>query len=368
MRIIDRYITKSIAFVFVITTLMFSLLYVLIDSTSNLDEFLAQKVALPVIAQYYASYLPIVLVQTSAVACLIAVLFCYSNLNNQNEIIALRASGMNFWRISRPAIFFAIFIAGLTFYANEKFAPVAQERAQKIRDEHLILEVDRKKKKVAKIEYLTYYGFKNRLYCIDSYDPNTFEMENITVHEYNDAMQIKEKTLALKGKWTGIAWKFYNVHVSKNSENENEDPQIKVFAEKLMDIKESPQDFLRQSLNVNSMNSRQLHEYISRFSKSGALRAINNLHVDLQEKLAKPFSIIVVVLAGLPLTLMVGRRKAQTFTSLAIAIAIAFLYAIVNSVGIALGKGGFLWPIAAAWLAPVVFSGLAAYLIKTKFT
>ncbi len=165
-----------------------------------------------------------------------------------------------------------------------------------------------------------------------------------------------------------IAWWFYNVHVSKNSENDNEDPQIKVFAEKLMDIKESPQDFLRQSLNVNSMNSRQLHEYISRFSKSGALRAINNLHVDLQEKLAKPFSIIVVVLAGLPLTLMVGRRKAQTFTSLAIAIAIAFLYAIVNSVGIAIGKGGFLWPIAAAWLAPVVFSGLAAYLIKTKFT
>lgn len=368
MRIIDRYITSSIAFVFVVTTLMFALIFVLADAANNLNEFLAQKVTLPIVAQYYASYLPIVLVQTAAMACLIAVLFCYSNLNNHNEIIALRASGMNFWRISRPAICFAVFIAGLVFFANEKFAPVAQERAQKIRDEHLILEVDRKKKKTAKINYLTYYGFKNRLYCIDMYDPNTYEMEGITIHEYDDKLQLKEKTLALKGKWTGIAWKFYNVHITRDSDTAGNDPQIKVFPEKLMDIKESPQDFLRQSLNVNAMNSSQLYEYISRFSKSGSLRAINNLHVDLQEKIAKPFSIIVIVLAGLPLALMVGRRKAQTFTSLAIAIALAFLYAIVNSVGIALGKGGFLWPVAAAWLAPVTFTGLAAYLIKTKFT
>ena len=368
MRIIDRYITSSIAFVFIVTTLMFSLLYILIDTTSNLDEFIAQKVALPIIFKYYISYLPVVLVQTAAITCLISVLFCYSSLNNHNEIIALRASGMNFWRISRPAICFAIFIAGLMFFTNEKFAPAAQNRAQKIWDEHLTLESDRKKKKTAKINYLTYYGFKNRLYCIDVYDPNTFEMEGITIHEYDDKLQLKEKTLAQKGKWTGIAWKFYNVHISRDSENGADDPEIKVFPEKLMDIKESPQDFLRQSLNVNSMNSSQLHDYISRFSKSGALRAINNLHVDFQEKFAKPFSVIVIVLAGLPLSLMVGRRKAQTFTSLAIAVGLAFLYAIVNSVGIALGKGGFLWPIPAAWLAPVTFTGLAVYLIKTKFT
>lgn len=367
MRIIDRYITTSIAFVFSVTMIMFCLLYVLIDATSNLDEFIAQKVAIPIILQYYAAYLPVVLVQTASITCLIAVLFCYSNLNNHNEIIALRASGMNFWRIARPAIFFAVFIAGIAFYANERFAPMAQAQAQKIRDEHLILEADRNKKRFAKIDYLTYYGFKNRLYCIDSYDPNTFEMDGITIHEYNDKMQLREKTLALKGKWTGIAWKFYNVHISTITDHTTDESQIKVLGEKLMDIKESPQDFLKQSLNVNSMNSRQLYEYISRFSKSGSLRAIHNLHVDLHEKIAKPFSIIVIVLTGLPLALMVGRRKAQTFSSLAIAIALGFLYAIVNSVGIALGKGGFLWPFAAAWLAPVVFTGLAIYLIKTKF-
>jgi lipopolysaccharide export system permease protein len=192
-------------------------------------------------------------------------------------------------------------------------------------------------------------------------------MEGITIHEYDERMQLREKTMALKGRWTGIAWKFYTVYISTITNTATGEAVIKSVGEKLMDIKESPQDFLRQSLNVNAMNSRQLYQYISRFSKSGALKAINNLHVDLHAKMAKPFSIIVIVLAGLPLALMVGRRKAQTFTALALAIGLAFLYAVVNSVGIALGKGGFLWPVVAAWLAPVLFIGLAMYLIRTKF-
>ncbi len=367
MRIIDRYITSSIAFVFFIITLMFSLLFFLINTTSNLDEFIAQKVPILLIIQYNLASLPVILVETAFIICLIAVMFCYSSLNNHNEIIALRASGMNFWRIAQPALFFAIFIAGIIFFVNERYVPLAEAHAQKIRNDHIILEVDRVKKKTAKINYLTYYGFKNRLYCIDVYDPNTFEMQGITIHEYDNNMQLREKILALKGKWTGIAWKFYNVHISTIIDPVTQEAAIKPFGEKLMDIKESPKDFLRQNLDVNTMNSRQLFLYINRFSKSGALRAINNLKVDLQAKIAKPFAVIVVVLAGLPLTLMVGRRKAQTFSAMAIAIALAFLYAIVNSVGIALGKGGFLWPIPSVWLAPVSFAALAGYLIKKKF-
>lgn len=368
MRIIDRYISFQIVFVYLIITLMFSLLFFLINTTTNLDEFIQQKVPIPIIVEFNLSSLPVILVETSALTALISVMFCYASLNNHNEIIALRASGLNFWRVARPAILFSVFIAGLTFFINERYVPLAEARAQKLRDEHIILESDRAKKKAAKINYLFYYGFKNRLYCIDTYDPNTFEMDGVTIHEYDDQMRLREKTLALKGKWTGIAWKFYNVHISTVTDFKTGEESVRAVGEKLMDIKESPKDFLRQSLNPNSMNVTQLHQYISKFSKSGALRAINILNVEMNVKIAKPFSVIMVVLTGLPLALMVGRRKAQTFTSMAIAIGLGFLYAIINSVGIAMGKGEFLWPFAAAWLAPAVFLGLAYYLIRYKFT
>jgi len=75
----------------------------------------------------------------------------------------------------------------------------------------------------------------------------------------------------------------------------------------------------------------------------------------------------VIVLMGLPLAIMTGRRKAMTFTSIGIAMAIGFLYYVLNAVGLALGKGGALPPIVAAWLSPMIFLVAAGILIRRKF-
>ena len=107
-----------------------------------------------------------------------------------------------------------------------------------------------------------------------------------------------------------------------------------------MDIKETPQDFLRQRIDVASMNIKQLQEYIRKFSHSGATKALNNFKVDLHQKIAFPIANFTVILVGLPFALMTGRRKAVTFTSLGIAITIGFAYYVLNAVGLALGRAG----------------------------
>jgi len=366
MKILDRYVVKSIVAIFLTTILVFSLLYVLIDSASNLDEFIDRKIPLDILIQYYLTYLPVVLSQTAPIACLISVLFAYSNLSSHNEVIALRSSGLNFWQITKPALWLALVVSALIFLMNEKLIPHAEDTARQLRNEHMILEVDRKKHKKAKIKNLTFYGLRNRLYFIDTFDPNTYELEGITIIEYDNEQNIKGKTVALNGVWTGIAWKFYQCHITTFPQDINEPTKIRVYQEKLADIKETPEDFLKQRLQVSSMNIRQLSEYISRFSNSGAKTALNNLRVDLHQKIAYPFSNIIIVLVGLPFAVMTGRRKAQTFTSLGLAIAIGFLYYVTNSVGLALGKGGFFPPVISAWLAPMIFLGLASYVIKTK--
>ena len=94
---------------------------------------------------------------------------------------------------------------------------------------------------------------------------------------------------------------------------------------------------------------------------------INNLKVDLHQKISFPMGNIIIVLVGLPLALMTGRRKAQSFVALGIAIGVGFFYHLFNVVMLAFGKGGLFPPIVAAWMAPAVFSLFAYYLIKTKF-
>ncbi len=366
MRIIDRYILKSVVFMFLITLFVFCLLFVLIDSASNLDEFINHKASIEIIARYYLSYLPVVMVQTASIACLISCLLTFANLNAHNELIAMRAGGLNFWRLARPALCFGLLLSAATFYLNERYIPQAESMARDIKEENLSLETDRSSHQ-AKIKNLSFYGLKNRLYFIDSFDPVTYNLEGITIISFDNAQKIREKIVAMEGSWTGLAWKFKQVHITPYQQIDAGPTRFKIYEEKLMDIKETPKDFLRQRTNVKFMNLRQLHDYIKRFSNSGASRAVDSLKVDFFEKIAFPLTPVVLLLLGLPLVMATGNRKAQNFAALGIAIAIGFFYYVANAVGIALGKGGFLPPEIAANIVPFFFSLTAVYFIKMHF-
>ncbi|MBF0511963.1 MAG: LptF/LptG family permease [Candidatus Omnitrophica bacterium] len=369
MRILDRYILKSIIFTFIGTVVTFAFLFILIDMFGNLQDFISKSVSIPVIIKYYISFLPSIIVQTSTMACLISVLFTYSSLNANNEIIAIRASGLNFWQITRPALVFALFISALVFLVNEKFVPQSSMINQDIRDTEIKVIPSQKGKGKPVIRNLTFYGLKNRLYFIDTFNPNTNELNGITIIGHDNHQNLVQKIVALKGKWTGIAWKFYNCQITQyNGAMPNSPGRMLISAEKLMDIREAPKDFVKQRMEVSAMNLKQLHDYIKRFSGSGAIKTINNLRVDLQQKITFPLRNFIIVLIGLPFALMtVGKRKAMTFTSIAIALVIGFLYYVSDAVGLALAKGGTLLPWQGAWLTPILFTLSALIIIFRNF-
>ena len=369
MRILDRYILKSILVIFAGTVFTFAFLFVLIDMFGNLQDFISKSVSAGVIAQYYISFLPSIVVQTSTMACLISVLFTYSSLNAHNEIIAIRSSGMNFWQITRPALVFAVFVSAIVFLVNEKFVPQSSIVNQEIHDTQIkVAPADRGKGRPV-IHNLTFYGLKNRLFFVDTFDPNTNEIDGITIIGHDHNQNMVEKIVALKGTWTGIAWKFYNCQVTTyDSASHNVQNNFRITSEKLMDIRETPKDFLKQRMDIASMNLRQLHGYIKRFGGSGAVKTINNLRVDLHQKITFPLRNFVIVLIGLPFALMsVGKRKAMTFTSIAIALVIGFLYYVSDAVGLALAKGGALLPWEGAWLTPLLFTLMALLVIFRNF-
>jgi len=347
--------------------MIFLFLYVLIDATTLLDEFIDRKVPLSFILDYYLTYFPIILVQTSPVACLIATLFTFSSLNNNNEIIVLRSSGLNFWQVVKPALYFGLVISALVFWLNENYVPEATVKTKQMKHENMALLVDRLTSKQA-IRNLTFYGLKNRLYFIDAYNAKDYELSGINIIEYDKKQNIQARIVAHKGTWTGIAWKFYNCQITKYGKAGLKGPaKMKVYDEKLMDIKETPSDFLKQRLNVSSMNIRKLNKYIQRFSGSGATRALNNLSVDFHQKIAYPFGNFVIVLVGLPFAMMIRSRKGGTFTAILVAVTIGFLYFVTNAVMIALGKGGGLPPIIAAWAAPMLFTTIAVVMIEKNY-
>jgi lipopolysaccharide export system permease protein len=115
-----------------------------------------------------------------------------------------------------------------------------------------------------------------------------------------------------------------------------------------------PAQFSEIIRRSEEMNARQLSAYIDRIEKEGY--SAHEYRVDLYHKTAYPFVCVIMGLIGMGLT---ARKKLTQGLPIAVSmgIAIAFLYWIFQSFCLALGYGGILPPLAAAWGANFVFLG-----------
>ncbi|MFH1655455.1 MAG: LptF/LptG family permease [Candidatus Omnitrophota bacterium] len=360
MRILDKYILKSVVSIFLGALFAFFFLYVIVDILGHLDEFIRDKVVIDIIRDYYVSFLPIIFVQTAPVAFLLAVLSTFSRLNVNNEIVAMRSAGINIWQLTRQTIFLACLISIFIFWVNEKLIPPAMQLSDKIKTE----QIEGKKSAIQKdrINNLAYFGLENRLFFINTFIPKELSMEGITVLEQDKNQELKKKIFALKGAWQKGKWSFYGTQIFSYDKTGFEESEF--FEEKIMDIPETPEDFLKQRIQVDYMNIKQLRNYLSKLSDSGAKTVIRNMNVDIQQKYSYPFSTLIIMFVGLPFALMIRKRKGMTFASFGICIAVGFLYYIVNAVSIALGKSGLFEPIISAWFANIIFLVLALILLK----
>ena len=72
-------------------------------------------------------------VQVSPFACLLASVYTFAKLNHNNEIIAMRSSGLSIFEITRNSLLFGLLISLLVFWVSDRFVPVALAENQKKR-------------------------------------------------------------------------------------------------------------------------------------------------------------------------------------------------------------------------------------------
>ena len=88
--------------------------------------------------------------------------------------------------------------------------------------------------------------------------------------------------------------------------------------------------------------------------------------VELQRRVAFPLVTVVMTLIAVPFAITTGQRGAMY--GIGIGIVLAIVYFIVMSVFVAMGQGGVLTPVLAAWAPNLMFGAVAAYMILTVRT
>jgi len=362
MRILDRYILKSIIYIFFSCIFVFLFLYVVIDLLSNLDEILKHQASLTLLARYYLSYLPIMFVQVSPFACLLSTVYTFGKLNHNNEIIAMRSSGLSIFAIARNALIFGFLISLTVFWINDRFVPISLTENQKIKIQIEEGSIKDKSKKNESITNLTLYGLRNRLFFISKFSLATKTMEGITILEQDENQNLTKKIIASKGIYQDGLWRFSQCITYKFDHNGQVIDEPGYLEEEIMSIPETPENLASLRQKPEQMNIRQMQDYIWILSKSGATTVIRNLKVDLYQRFCSPFTSIIIILLGIPFSLLM-RKRATGMSAIGISIIVGFLYYVLDAICLAVGKSGLLMPILAASLSHIIVLSSSLYLI-----
>src|SRR6478672_9551462 len=129
MKLIDRYVTSQVILTGLFAVAVLSLVLVLGKVFKELLELLVDNDApIDLILSVVAYILPFSLTFTIPWGFLTTVLLVFGRMSAENELIALRSTGVSIARVTTPVFVIALLCSGICLWINVDVAPRAQDR------------------------------------------------------------------------------------------------------------------------------------------------------------------------------------------------------------------------------------------------
>jgi lipopolysaccharide export system permease protein len=121
--IIHRYVLKEFLLSFFIAFLFFFFIFFVNQLLLLAEEILSKRVSPGKVARLILYSLPAILAFTFPFSSLLGALMAIGRLSSDNEIKALRASGVSHGRLFIPVLFLGIMLTGFSFFTNDFLLP-----------------------------------------------------------------------------------------------------------------------------------------------------------------------------------------------------------------------------------------------------
>jgi lipopolysaccharide export system permease protein len=328
--------------------------YLCVEFLQKADKFIKFQATFSQVARFFLYSIPGMISLSLPMATLIAALLSLGNLSRHNEIIAMRAGGVSMGRIIAPVLAGGLAISLFGFVNNEFIMPEYSTRANYIRN----IEIEKKQQRVMFQQHkLWLRGPDNSIVNVDLVSPNRNEMIGLNIYKLNPDYSVRERIRAGSLLWKNGAWRLKN---SRTYEAAGDAVRSRPSDDEVFNIVDGPDDLGMIVKTSAEMNFPEMWDYIKRL-KTGGYKTIVH-EVDLHGKVAFPLSSLLMAMISVPFSLH-KVRSGGAGKGFAIAIAIAFCYWMLTSVGISLGRSGVLPPAAAAWFANALFGVVAVFVL-----
>ncbi len=365
-KIIDLYILKEIIVPTGIGIGIFTFIF-LVSKLFRITEMVVDK-GIPLIyaIKLFLCLIPAFLVFIAPMSLLLGILTALTRLSADNEITALKTSGVGLYRLSPPVIFLSVitflFTAFLVFYAVPWGSKSFRET---------LFEVAGTMGKLDVKERIFNSPFGDLVIYVNKVSPGEKLLEGIMIYDERDP-QINSAIIARRGylspdpKSQKLVLHLFDgsIHSQEVQGEIYRTINFNAYQFVIFLKEEMAKERKRARVKIleKEMSIGDLREKIKMMEEEG--KNVRPQLVELHFKFALPFGALIFGLLGLPLG--VQRTQSGKSWGFVLCAVVFLLYYVLYCLGKNLGVTGIISPPLAAWFPNILFGALGAYLfVKT---
>ena len=370
-RTLDRHVLCEWLKIFAIMVSVMIGILIMDDMYRTLGKLFELGVPTWRILQYYCYLMPSLVPVILPVSMLLSFIFTLSALHRNNEITAMRAAGMNDFRITRSLWIASVLIAVLFFWMNGSVIPRSKEVSRKIYDSALI-ERSAKNNTLSDASIVNNLCFNNRknsrLWYMNSFSRNTNVGNGVTVSILDSKDREIARIMARRGVYDDVdkCWFFLDGQEIEYDAARNKSVRAVGFDKKYYrNFTERPQ------IMILSMARPQ---DLSLFENNTVLEALggDDDFSDALPYLVRKYSIwaspmICLIVLAIAIPFSITGVRVNPVVGVTKTMGAFFAYFIIDSIMTALGGNGLIPPAVAALVPPVAVAVWTVFLYRKHF-
>jgi lipopolysaccharide export system permease protein len=374
MKILDKYILKSLLSTFFFVVLILLAVITVIDLTEKMDKFAKAGVSSAEIAGYYLDYISWIGSFITPITMFIATVYVCARMAGHTEVVAILSSGVSFRRFLLP------FFVGAAIIGVISFALIGW-----------IIPNSNKSRLAFEVQYLKnkYYYDKRNIHIqvapdvylyLQSYNNHTNTGYNFSMERFSENKLI-EKLTANRIEWDSTIQKWtlrdYKIKKIDRVFETTSHPEATPGFETTKSIvsKDSlrqgeamdtalvihPKEFESDYRKYDGMTLNELNDYINTLRSRGST-GVEAYEVEKYTRYSSPFTIFILVFMGV----IVSSRKSRGGTGLQIAVGffLSFIFILFFTLFRTFAEAGSTPPELSVWIPNITFALISLGMYK----
>lgn len=361
LRILDSYVLREMSGPFAFALAAFFLFWFANIFVLAADYLVNKGAPFFLVMRFLVFRMPQATPMAFPFACLFGTLLGMGRLAADNEISAMRTSGVSFFRIIRLPLIAGVVVALTSFYVNERIAPLATDLST--RSFYQILY----KSQTLPIEPNIFRADPStgNMFYIGSVSPDGKTMQHIMIYQPDRTTPYMQLITADAARLDGTQIVLSHA-VRTQVKSDGQISAVDVLTNELrvsLPMGDNGQNFLSTAGNdIYTMNTTQLAREIKFRKQTGQGGTdLSARELALSSKYAYPFAAFIAVIIALPLAVMFGKRGRTL--GIVLSIILFFVYYAFVALAGAFGKNGVLDPYLAAWMPNVIMAAAGGWLV-----